>query len=261
MSRRPTDLEKYRETSAEAIARSEKLAASLEGSVKEAVDVACATETLQKEEELVKLKEGMYNAMVSSVGKQSEVAVASAMTDFEETRLVPKLATLSEKFAGLSDDLRQSLGKSAAALEETEESLLKKISEVQTATRDTSEAIEAKLVAVDKSVAEMTTQLDSKVDKARQTSAAINAKLVAVDTRMTQMATQLDNEKLQAEVVTATKAVEALETLTRRQLGRMDSDMATLLDILSDLENGSGSVMTHVTNNIKEVVDMMMMEQ
>ena len=81
--RRASDLERYRAVSAEAIERSERLATMLEGSVADAADVTSAVETLQKEEELVKLKEGMHDAMVCSVGEQCELAVASAMMTFE----------------------------------------------------------------------------------------------------------------------------------------------------------------------------------
>lgn len=149
---RVSDLEKYREASAEAIARSERLAASLEGSVAEAADVTSAVETLQKEEELVKLKEGMHDAMVRSVGEQCELAVAAAMTTFEETRLAPKLT-------GLTNDLRQSLAENAASVERTEESLREKILAVQSSGKETSVAIEAKVL-------EMATQIGSQVETA-----------------------------------------------------------------------------------------------
>ena len=72
LENRAAAVEKYREASAEAIARSERLAASLEGSVAGAADANSVAVTLQKEEELVKLKEGMHDAMVRSVGEQSE---------------------------------------------------------------------------------------------------------------------------------------------------------------------------------------------
>jgi hypothetical protein len=51
-----TELEGQRDAAAAAVARSEQLAASLEGSAGAAGDMATARDTLQKEEELVKLK-------------------------------------------------------------------------------------------------------------------------------------------------------------------------------------------------------------
>ena len=55
--------------------------------------------------------------------------------------------------------------------------------------------------------------------------------------------------------------VEALQSLTAKQISRMDSDIAMLLDIISDLEKGGGAIMKQVTVKIKEVVDMIMAEQ
>ena len=146
-ARRASDLDKYREVSAEAIARSERLAASLEGSVTEAADVTSAVETLQKEEELVKLKEGMHDAIVRSVGEQCELAVAAAMTTFEEARLAPKLT-------GLTNDLRQSLAENAAIVDRTAESLREKILAVQFSAKESSVAIEAKVLEMDSAAKE-----------------------------------------------------------------------------------------------------------
>ena len=55
--------------------------------------------------------------------------------------------------------------------------------------------------------------------------------------------------------------VDSLKTLTTKQISRMDSDIAMLLDIISDLEKGGGAIMEQVTVKIKEVVDMIMAEQ
>lgn len=144
---RASDLDKYREASARAIAQSEKLAASLEGSVADAADVTSAVETLQKEEELVKLKEGMHDAMVRSVGEQCELAVAAAMTTFEEARLAPKLT-------GMTNDLRQSLAENAATVDRTAESLREKILAVQSSGKESSVAIEGKLLEMESAAKE-----------------------------------------------------------------------------------------------------------
>ena len=135
---RSTELEKHREASAAAVARSEALAASLESSASEGADVNSAVDTLRKEEELVKLKEGMHDAMVRSVGEQCELAVSSAMTTFEETHLAPKLA-------GLTKDLRQSLSENAAAVGRTENLLQERILVVQASAKESLLTTEAKL--------------------------------------------------------------------------------------------------------------------
>jgi hypothetical protein len=122
--------------SADAIAQSEQLCALLEDSVAGAADVASAVGDLQKQEELLKLKESLHDAMVRSVDEQCELAVASAMTTFEETRLAPKLT-------GLTKDLQQSLVESATALEQIEDSLRNEISDVQSLAQKSSVDIEA----------------------------------------------------------------------------------------------------------------------
>ena len=90
--------------------------------------------------------------------------------------------------------------------------------------------------------------------------ATLQAQLTKVESTLQAKLTNVEST-LQSDVAAGAKALEAFQSSTTKQFSRMDSDIATLLDIISDLEKGGGAIMEQVTAKIKEVVDMIMAEQ